>query len=139
MSDSHRICVSPRITAIGTAAPDCDVHARYTEWAVQQLDDRKAALFARMEQRGGIAHRYSVLSGADAAMDFGSFYMSDAGSPGTAARMAVTYPPGPEPIMTTSKDSATDLSILAQGGVAALRCSGGSPAARRRPRIRLLI
>ena len=75
-----------RINAIGTAVPDCDVHARYTEWAEQQLPDRSAAVFARMEQRGGIAHRYSVLTGADAAMDFGSFYMSS-GSPGTAARM----------------------------------------------------
>ncbi|MDE1468410.1 type III polyketide synthase [Aurantiacibacter sp. D1-12] len=87
MSDSHRICVSPRINAIGTAVPLCDVHARYTAWAERQLDKRSAAIFARMEQRGGIAHRYSVLTGADAAMDFGSFYMGDE-QPGTAARMA---------------------------------------------------
>ncbi len=39
-----------------------------------------------MEARGGIAHRYSVLSGSDAAMDFGSFYMGDT-PPGTAERM----------------------------------------------------
>ena len=79
--------VRPRINAIATAVPACDVHARYTEWARAQLgESREAALFARMEQRGGIEHRYSVLSGADAALDFGSFYMSGA-APGTAARM----------------------------------------------------
>ena len=78
----------PRITAIGTAVPSCDVHARYTDWALAQLEGkREAAVFARMQARGGIAHRYSVLTGVDAAMDFGSFYMSDDGSPGTAARM----------------------------------------------------
>lgn len=78
---------APRINAIATAVPDCDVHARYTEWAVAQLDDtRRTAIFRRMESRGGISHRYSVLSGDDAAMDFGSFYMRDE-EPGTGARM----------------------------------------------------
>lgn len=83
--NNHRS--APRINAIATAVPDCDVHARYTEWAAAQLDDeRKAALFRRMEARGGISHRFSVLSGSDAALDFGSFYMTGE-EPGTAARM----------------------------------------------------
>ena len=78
---------APRINAIATAVPDCDVHSRYTEWAASQLDDeRKARLFRRMESRGGISHRYSVLSGGDAALDFGSFYMREE-DPGTEARM----------------------------------------------------
>ncbi|WP_120078264.1 type III polyketide synthase [Aurantiacibacter odishensis] len=78
---------APRINAIATAVPDCDVHERYTEWAASQLDDeRKAKLFRRMESRGGISHRYSVLTGGDAAMDFGSFYMNGE-EPGTHARM----------------------------------------------------
>ena len=76
----------PRVNAIATAVPSCDVHASYTHWAEQQLADRKAAVFRRMEARGGISHRFSVLSGEDAALDFGSFYMSGA-SPGTAQRM----------------------------------------------------
>ncbi|MFB0611121.1 type III polyketide synthase [Aurantiacibacter poecillastricola] len=77
----------PRITAIATAVPESDVHASYTEWAASQLpDERKAALFRRMEARGGISHRYSVLTGSDAAMDFGSFYMNGA-EPGTGERM----------------------------------------------------
>ncbi|RIV89123.1 type III polyketide synthase [Aurantiacibacter zhengii] len=78
---------APRINAIATAVPECDVHTRYTEWAASQLDDeRKAKLFRRMESRGGISHRYSVLSGKDAALDFGSFYMREE-EPGTRARM----------------------------------------------------
>ena len=78
---------APRINAIATAVPDCDVHASYTQWAQDQLaDERKAALLRRMEARGGIAHRYSVLSGSDAALDFGSFYQKG-DEPGTAKRM----------------------------------------------------
>lgn len=78
---------APRVNAIATAVPDCDVHDRYTEWASAQLDDgRQSALFRRMESRGGISHRFSVLSGGDAAMDFGSFYL-DGDEPGTKARM----------------------------------------------------
>ena len=79
--------VVPRINAIATAVPDCDVHARYADWVAEQLSGtREAAIFARMEQRGGIDHRYSVLTGRDAAMDFGSFYR-DGGSPSTSERM----------------------------------------------------
>lgn len=86
MSGKIEPCV-PRITAISTAVPDCDVHDRYTEWAARQLqDDRRAKLFRRMESRGGISHRYSVLSGDDAELGFGSFYMTGK-EPGTAARM----------------------------------------------------
>ncbi len=78
---------APRVNTIATAVPDCDVHSHYTEWAASQLqDERKAKLFRRMESRGGISHRYSVLSGGDAALDFGSFYMTGK-EPGTAARM----------------------------------------------------
>lgn len=85
MNDGHTPAL-PRVTAIATAVPDCDVHASYTRWVQSQLGEREAAVFARMEARGGIAHRYSVLSDEDAAMDFGSFYMSET-SPGTLARM----------------------------------------------------
>ncbi|WP_241462078.1 type III polyketide synthase [Aurantiacibacter marinus] len=86
MMSSKKQPIVPRINAIVTAVPECDVHARYTDWAEQQLPGRKAAVFRRMEARGGIDHRFSVLSGTDAAMDFGSFYMSGS-PPGTAQRM----------------------------------------------------
>jgi len=78
--------VTPRVNAIATTVPRCDVHARYTHWAEQQLGKRESAVFARMEARGGIDHRFSILSGEDAAMDFGSFYMSGK-SPSTSQRM----------------------------------------------------
>ncbi|RPF70650.1 type III polyketide synthase [Aurantiacibacter spongiae] len=77
----------PRINAIATALPDRDVHAAYNSWATRQIDDdRKAAVFARMMERSGIDHRYSVLSDADARIDFGSFYDAES-PPGTAERM----------------------------------------------------
>ncbi len=76
----------PRINAIATAVPSCDVHRTYTEWAERQLGARELAVYRRMEARGGIAHRFSVLSGTDAALDFGGFYMSGH-IPGTGERM----------------------------------------------------
>ena len=86
MGSNHEPTV-PRINGIATAVPNCDVHSRYTDWVAQQLEGkREAAIYARMEQRGGIDHRFSVLTGGDASMDFGSFYLGDA-PPGTAERM----------------------------------------------------
>lgn len=87
MMGSSQQQVVPRVTAIATAVPASDVHARYTDWAEHQLgESREASIYARMESRGGIAHRYSVLTDGDAAMDFGSFYRNGA-SPGTRERM----------------------------------------------------
>lgn len=83
---SNRSPITPRANAIATAVPSCDVHSAYTAWAERQLGAREAAVFRRMEARGGIAHRYSVLAGSDAALDFGSFYMGKQ-PPGTAERM----------------------------------------------------
>lgn len=78
---------TPRINAIATAVPASDMHARYTQWAASQLaGKREAALYARMEARGGIDHRYSVLTDADTAMNFGSFYRNGQ-PPSTAERM----------------------------------------------------
>jgi predicted naringenin-chalcone synthase len=83
----NRQMATPRLNAIATAVPACDVHESYLEWASAQLgDDRRRAVFGRMASRGGIEHRYSVLSAGDAAIDFGSFYNSGR-SPGTGERM----------------------------------------------------
>lgn len=79
---------APRITAIATATPACDVHATYSDWARVRVDDpRKRALLKRMLARSGIDHRYSALGSADGAMGFGSFY-NNGDAPGTAERMA---------------------------------------------------
>lgn len=83
----HPASTVPRITAIGTATPASDVHHVYADWARAQLSDpREQALFERMLARGGIEHRYSVLTGADAVLGEGSFY-SRSQSPGTGERM----------------------------------------------------
>lgn len=80
---------SPRINAIATSVPSSDVQATYREWANRQLTDaRKAKLFARMCERSGIQHRWSVLPEADARLEPGSFYAGEV-PPGTAERMRI--------------------------------------------------
>ena len=77
----------PRIVAIATAVPDCDVHAPYSSWAKAQLASRRdAAVFARMVGRGGIDHRWSVLTEAEGRLEPGTFYNAQV-APGTATRM----------------------------------------------------
>lgn len=78
----------PRVNAIATATPQCEVHHSYNDWAEHQLSgSRGAAIFHRMMARSGIEQRFSVLSQDDGRIGFGSFYNAGA-SPGTAARMA---------------------------------------------------
>ncbi len=82
--------IIPRISAIGTAVPDQDIHAAFISWASAQLPDRRErALFDRMAKRSGIAQRWSVLPLADAGgspVDPGGFY-ADEILPSTARRM----------------------------------------------------
>jgi predicted naringenin-chalcone synthase len=82
-----RPLASPRINAIATAIPACDVHQAYTLWAEANITDpRTAALFRRMTARAGIEHRYSVLNDHEARIADGGFY-NGSFSPGTAVRM----------------------------------------------------
>jgi alpha-pyrone synthase len=82
------------INRIATAVPPHDVHAAFLQFGRNMLhgDNRRLALFNRMADRSGIAHRYSFLEpglepGADGmAVDTEGFYRSGA-FPGTAARM----------------------------------------------------
>jgi alpha-pyrone synthase len=77
-----------RINAIASASPATDVEADYRRWAQESLSDpREAKLFARMAERSGIEHRWSVL-GEEASLQPGRFYTRDA-APTTAERMAV--------------------------------------------------
>lgn len=95
---------TPRITAIATSVPDLDVHAHYSSWAQQQLtDNREAAIFERMVARGGIDHRWSVLSEAEGRLDPGSFYNAGA-SPGTAERMRRYGEAAPDLAMQAIRD-----------------------------------
>ena len=71
------------INAIGTAVPRHDVHQAFIDWALKQIDDRRAAaLFQRMAARSGIAHRWSVVPGP------AEFYRNGA-LPPTSTRMEV--------------------------------------------------
>lgn len=82
---------TPHVNRIGTATPPHDVHEAFLHFARSALPGRRErALFDRMADRSGIAHRYSVLRadtpGADP-LDPGGFYRRGH-FPGTAARMA---------------------------------------------------
>ncbi|MGP1282810.1 MAG: type III polyketide synthase [Parasphingopyxis sp.] len=80
---------TPHINGIGAATPDHDIHHAFIGWAVEQLSDpRERSVFARMAERAGIDHRWSVLPrGADGGspVNPGGFYA--AGMPPTSARM----------------------------------------------------
>ena len=79
------------INRIATATPPHDVHDAFLRFGRRMLkgDSRRQALFDRLAQRAGIAHRFSFLSpapeGSDA-VDGQGFYRFDH-FPGTAARM----------------------------------------------------
>lgn len=78
------------INAIGTANPAHDIHQAFVAFAASSFTDgRRRALFTRMAQRSGIAHRYSSLCAAPTgseAIDTSGFFTRGR-FPGTGARM----------------------------------------------------
>ncbi len=78
------------INRIATAVPGHDVHQAFIDWATARLSDpRDRRLFARMAERAGIAHRWSVLpptADGGSPVAAGGFYAG--GMPPTSARMA---------------------------------------------------
>ncbi|WP_343348243.1 type III polyketide synthase [Sphingomicrobium sp. XHP0239] len=84
------------IVSIATAVPATDFHADYRRWAEERLaDPRERKLFARMADRAGIEHRWSVLGQDDAKLDRGSGFYS-AAPPTTAERMSIYEREAPE-------------------------------------------
>ncbi len=81
------------INAIGCAVPEQDIHRAFVDWATEQLpDERCRTLFARMAERSGIAHRWSVLPltpDGGSPIDAGGFYAD--GMPPTSRRMALYH------------------------------------------------
>lgn len=78
------------INRIATAVPAWDVHEKFVAYAPSLLDDEKTRrLFAKMVDRSGIEHRYSVLAphASPERLDSEGFYRRGA-FPGTADRMA---------------------------------------------------
>jgi alpha-pyrone synthase len=91
--------VEAHINRIATTVPPHDVHGTFLAFGRQMLqsDTRRLALFNRMADRSGIAHRYSFLEGSKGgdAVDAAGFYAKGA-FPDTAARMRLyeTHAPG---------------------------------------------
>ncbi len=78
-----------RINAIATALPPRDVEEYYRQWARARIaDPRLARLYDRMAARGGIEHRWSVLSDE-------SFYTAP-DSPSTAQRLHIYAQTAPQ-------------------------------------------
>ncbi|HEX8056341.1 MAG TPA: type III polyketide synthase [Novosphingobium sp.] len=79
------------INAIGCAVPRHDVHEAFIAWAEGQVaDERERAVFRRMAERSGIAHRWSVLpptASGGSPVAPGGFYAE--GMPPTSERMAL--------------------------------------------------
>jgi len=85
------------INRIGTAVPPHQVHDLFVRWALEQIEDPRAArLFQRMAERSGITHRWSVLPppAAGTQIDPGGFYHG--ALPPTSQRMAVYADTAPE-------------------------------------------
>lgn len=86
------------LNAIARAVPDHDIHQAFIDWAEARLERREAALFSRMAQRAGIAHRWSVLPhapGGGSPIEPGGFY-AESVMPPTSARMALYREAAPE-------------------------------------------
>ena len=81
----------PMIAGIGTARPGHDIHQAFVAWAGPRIDDeRERRLFARMVERSGIEHRWSVLPPTQTGgspVSPGGFY-DHPQLPPTSARMA---------------------------------------------------
>lgn len=77
------------INAIGWAVPAHDIHLPFIDWAERQVGNaREQAVFRRMAERSGIAHRWSVLPPTPeggSPIDRGGFYAQ--GMPATSERM----------------------------------------------------
>ena len=81
----------PHLNAIGTAVPANEVHGLFTDYAPRLLGDpRGRRLFARMAERCGIEHRYSVLARSErpGQLDQAGLYR-DGAFADTGARMQV--------------------------------------------------
>ncbi|WJY18016.1 hypothetical protein QQS45_10305 [Alteriqipengyuania flavescens] len=72
---NHALSGEPRISAVATAVPAQDVVDTYRRWARRQIPgEREGAIFERMAERSGIAHRWSIFDEADARLEPGSFH-----------------------------------------------------------------
>lgn len=113
------------LNAIGTAVPSHDVHRAFIEWATARIaEPRERKLFARMVQRSGIDHRWSVLPhapGGGSPVCPGGFYAGER-LPGTGARMRLYAEAAPELALKAIAALDADLSGITHLVVAS--CTG---------------
>ena len=129
MLSPHDPSVVPQVflNAIGTASPGHDIHNAFIGWAQAQLaDPREQKLFARMAERSGIHHRWSVLpktSGGGSPIAPGGFYDAHP-LPPTSARMQQYAHHAPELAMAaiTALSEKADLGNITHIVVAS--CTG---------------
>ena len=110
------------INAIGTATPGHDIHRAFVDWAEHRIgNDRARALFARMAERSGIAHRWSVLPAGRSPVDPGGFYATDP-LPPTSARMELYGRAAPE--LALAAIAALDRPVEAVTHLVVASCTG---------------
>ena len=84
------------INAIACVVPTHDIHQAYVDWAAARLAPRERQLFARMAERSGIDHRWSVLppteEGGSPVAD-GGFYAGRIPGTGERMRLYAEYAP----------------------------------------------
>ena len=89
--------MTARIRAVSTATPSLDFEQDYRRWALERLGDtREARIYARMAERSGIDHRWSVLSEEDARLERGHGFYGGDDPPSTAERMAIYEKEAPD-------------------------------------------
>lgn len=116
-----------RIVAMGTAVPDHDIHHAFIDWARLRLGERReAALFERMAQRSGIAHRWSVLprsDGGGSPVGEGGFYAGQ-GLPSTAQRMTEYAKHAPELALAAISDLSSRCALHGITHLVVASCTG---------------
>jgi predicted naringenin-chalcone synthase len=106
--------------------PEHDVHDAFIDWASARVEEPRArAVFARMAERSGIRHRWSVLpqaAGGGSPVEPGGFYHGAV--PGTGARMEVYAEAAPRLALKAVADlsEAVDLDGISHLVVAS--CTG---------------
>lgn len=115
------------IAAIGTAIPEYDIHAAFTDWAAARIEaPRERALFVRMAARAGIAHRWSVLphsAMSGSPEDGGGFYASEP-LPPTSARMALYAQHAPALALGAVDALARQVSLAGVTHLVVASCTG---------------
>ncbi len=106
--------------------PGNDVHRTHLEWVTAQLPDpRERGVFARMAERSGIDHRWSVLPCGEfgTPIDPGGFYGAGA-FPSTGQRMEVYVRTAPDLAMAAIADLGRKVSLKGITHIVVASCTG---------------